>query len=142
MILSGKNPIVIADKRFSEQGGYKVIEDTVDLMIPSAERRDAAMRALLDRRDGLPAQRVQLEAEIRSTQTHAVVGVPELAHLPPRVLGAVVTALRGAMTALPAPVIDVSSEPVPGLASPADQVIEVPAAAGAEQGESQDGVAS
>lgn len=111
MILSGQNPVIVEDKRFSEQGGYKVIVDPVDKMVPSPERRDQAMRALLDRRDGLPAQRVQLEAEIRSTQTHSVLGAPELAHLPPRVLGAVVSALRGALAGAPPRVIDVPQLP-------------------------------
>lgn len=97
MILSGQNPIIVEDKRFSEQGGYKVIVDPLDPMAPSSERRDQAMRALLDRRDGLPAQRVQLEAEIRSTQLTTVVAPQEMAHLSPKVLGAVVAALKSAI---------------------------------------------
>ncbi len=97
MILSGRNPIIVVDKRCTEQGCLRVVEDPIDRMAPSAERRDQAMKELLNRRDGLPAQRVQLEAEIRATQTHAVVTPTELAGLSPRALGAVVNTLRGAL---------------------------------------------
>lgn len=101
-LLSGKNPIIVEDKRCA--GGLRVMEDPNNRIAPSSERRDQAMRQLLDRRDGLPPQRMQLEAEIRATTTHTVVSAAELAKLAPRQLGAVVDALRIAMTP-PAPTL-------------------------------------
>jgi hypothetical protein len=95
MILSGRNPVLVEDRRVS--GGLRVAEDPHNRIATSSERRDQAMRQLLDRRDGLPPQRMQLEAEIRSTTTHTVISAAELAQLPPQQLGAVVSALRAAM---------------------------------------------
>lgn len=114
MILSGQNPIIVEDKRYHEQGGLKVVPDVNDLMAPSAERRDQAMKALLDRRDGLPAQRVQLQAEINSSQKTMIVGAPELANLSPRTLTAVAAALRTAMLAPPPLKVLTTGEPETG----------------------------
>lgn len=101
MILSGRNPVMVEDKRRVEQGCLKVVPDVNDLMVPTAERRDQAMRALLDRRDGLPAQRVHLQAEINSTQKTMVIGASELATLGPQALTALAQTLRSAMLAPP-----------------------------------------
>lgn len=97
MILSGKAPAIVSDKRETLRGCLKVIEDPNDKVAPSPERRDAAMKALLERRDGMPAQRVHLEAELRASITTTTVDATALAGLPPERLGAVVSALRAAL---------------------------------------------
>ena len=43
MILSGKNPVIVEDKRYVEHGGLKVIADPDDLSAPSAERREQCL---------------------------------------------------------------------------------------------------
>jgi len=80
-----------------------VTEDTDDLRCPGPERRDTAMRHLVDRRDGLPAQRVQLEAELRTLQVTGQLSAQDLAALPPAALGRIADALRGAFAASGAP---------------------------------------
>lgn len=121
MLLSGKNPIIVEDKRFSEQGCRKVIEDPDDLSVPSPERRDQAMKALLDRRDGLPATRVQLDAEVRTAMSRGVIDANVMSQLSPQVLGSLVTLLRGALSPTTSRVIDVVPEviQIPPVALPA-----------------------
>jgi len=102
-ILMGKNPKIVQDARYERTGGLHVVEDTDDPRTPSPERRDAAMRHLLDRRDGLPAQRVQLEAELRTLQVTGQLSAQDLAALPPAALGRIADALRGAFAASGAP---------------------------------------
>jgi len=92
----GKNPKIVQDARYERTGGLHVVEDTDDPRTPSPERRDAAMRELLNRRDGLPAQRVQLEAELRTLQVTGQLSAQDLAALPPVALGSIAEALRGA----------------------------------------------
>src|SRR5882724_6892941 len=60
MILQGKNPKIVEDARCTETSGYRVTEDADMLGAPSPERPVAPMPELLNRRDGLPMQRVQL----------------------------------------------------------------------------------
>jgi len=99
----GKNPKIVQDARYERTGGLHVVEDTDDPRTPSPERRDAAMRHLLDRRDGLPAQRVQLEAELRTLQVTGQLSAQDLAALPPAALGRIADALRAAFASAGAP---------------------------------------
>ena len=103
-ILMGKNPKIVQDARYERTGGLHVVEDTDDPRTPSPERRDAAMRHLLDRRDGLPAQRVQLQAELATLQVTGQLSADDLAALPPLALGRIADALRGAFALAGAPV--------------------------------------
>jgi hypothetical protein len=115
MILSGRNPVIVEDKRFSEQGGFKVAEDPLDKMPPSQERRDAAMKELLLRIYGQPAAYTVLQAELDAKVRHELVAVDELVELPPHVLGSLTTLLRSALppsddrTPPPARVLDVAA---------------------------------
>ena len=97
MILMGKNPVIVKDDRCKTTNGYRVAADDKDLMAPSQERRDTALRELMNRRDGLPAQRNILEAEIRTTSTSTKIEAVALASLSPVQLGALGEALRGAI---------------------------------------------
>lgn len=109
MILQGKNPKIVEDARCKETGGYRVDEDRDVLGAPSPERRDAAMRELLNRRDGLPMQAFQLKAELQTLQLTGTVSASELASLSPAALGRVIASLQGAIAetrALPAGTVD------------------------------------
>ena len=109
MILSGRSPKIVRDDRATTTLGLKVVPDEDDPMATSPERRDAALRAIMERRDGMPAQKIHLDAEVRSLQATAVIDPAALAALPAGRLHAVVAALRGATAALPPPpdVVDV-----------------------------------
>lgn len=107
LIMMGKNPKFIEDDRCTNTNGMNVIPDEDDARVPSPERRDAAMREMLNRRDGLPMQAVQLTAELKTfhAQFSGEISAGDLAALPPEALGRVVGALRGVIAgarALPA----------------------------------------
>lgn len=104
MILSGKNPRVVKDARYTETNGLKVEEDTTNMTAPSPERQDQAMAALLNRRDGLPAQRVQLESELKMFSVNATVDAAALAGLPAEKLAAIAATLRAALS-VPSPTL-------------------------------------
>jgi hypothetical protein len=97
MILQGKNPKIVEDARCTTTGGLDVVEDLDALGKPSPERQDQAMRELLNRRDGLPAQRVQLEAELRTLHVTGHISAADLAALSPAALGRIAATLRGAI---------------------------------------------
>jgi len=61
------------------------------------------MHHLLDRRDGLPAQRVQLEAELRTLQVTGQLAASDLATLPPVALERIAEALHGAFASAGVP---------------------------------------
>lgn len=104
MILSGKNPRIVKDARYTETNGLKVEEDTTNMTAPSPERQDQAMAALLNRRDGLPAQRVQLESELKMFSVNATVDATALAGLPAEKLAAIAATLRAALS-MPSPTL-------------------------------------
>jgi hypothetical protein len=99
LILQGKNPKIVEDARCTKTGGFDVVEDMDALGKPSPERQDQAMRELLNRRDGLPAQRVQLEAELRTLHVTGQISAADLASLSPAALGRIAATLRGAIAA-------------------------------------------
>jgi len=75
MFLQGKNPVFVEDK--NGPGGQIVVD--AGGIPPTPERRDAYFKIMLERRDGLPAQRIHLEAEVRAAQQNRAVGEDTLA---------------------------------------------------------------
>jgi hypothetical protein len=107
LILMGKNPRIVEDDRYKSTGGIWVVPDEDDARVPDGNRRDMAMMQLVNRRDGLPAQKVQIDAELQvlHAKLSGEISAGDLAALPPAALGRVVGALRGAIAgarALPA----------------------------------------
>lgn len=67
MVLQGKNPIFVEDA--DGPGGQIVVDSGGRCPV---ERQDAYFKILLERRDGLPAQRIHLEAEVRARAQQTV----------------------------------------------------------------------
>lgn len=97
LIMMGKNPKIIEHGSYVKTGGLWVVPDDEDARVPDGNRRDMAMRELLNRRDGLPAQKIQIDAELRSMQLTGTLGPDAFQALAPDVLARVVGSLKGAI---------------------------------------------
>ena len=100
-ILSGKDAIIVADKRCTQTGGYRVEIPERGNIPPTLDQKFRAMEDLLQRRDGMPAQHVTLEAEVRAHMAagDGAVDKEQLSTLTPEKLMALRELLRPALPA-------------------------------------------
>lgn len=111
VILEGKMPVLVKDERCTTTGGWKVVADPDDQYTkPTLDQRMNALARVLDRRDGLPAQHVHIEAELRAEMTAIAAGVDTryLQSLSPEALKSIREAVRSMKALPPSP----SPEPV------------------------------
>lgn len=99
LILSGQAPRIVKDARCTHTGGYRCEADPDDKMATSSERRDKAMQDLLNRRDGLPMQRVALEADLRGQGQKGGFDGSALSNMDPAKLGKLIGAIKNALSA-------------------------------------------
>jgi hypothetical protein len=95
MITCGINPVIIGDP-----GNQSVVPDPSPHAIsPTLQQKSDAMRIIMERRDGLPAQSIQIDAEVRQKMEMLGTGVPTelLALNNPRTLDLLKMALAEAM---------------------------------------------
>jgi hypothetical protein len=92
MLLSGKKPIIVEDKRYD--GGMTVIEAPGGYTPPTLDQMMTAMARIIERRDGMPAQHMHLEAAITAEVTALSGGMPSAGELPPGVADAIRNALK------------------------------------------------
>ena len=126
MLLSGKKPIIVADARCT--GGFMVMESPGGYTPPTLDQMMTAMARIHERAEGMPAQHVHLEAELKAEITAIGTGLPSPKELPDHVQEAIRKAIHGmkAPKQLPPPSIDVEFAEVVPITS---DVVPVPVVA-------------